>query len=103
MTEYTEQEKLLIDTYKLGYLSRQERAMISRETDIKNQAEMVNAYRSDLERWSDMEKQYYKDKKRNQFTRTHEGNKVYGDTPDYYDDEYEDTYGTNYERSKGKR
>ena len=103
MTEYTEQEKLLIDTYKLGYLSRQERQMISRETEIEKQAKIVNAYRADLERWGDMEKQYYKDKRRNQFTRTHEGNKVYGDTPDYDDDEYEDTYGTNYERSKKKR
>ena len=103
MDNYTEREKLLIDTYKLGYLSRQEKQMVSRETNIEKQAKIVLAYRADLERWVDMEKEYYKDKRRNQFTRTHEGNKVYGDTPDYDDGEFEDTYSANRDRSKRKK
>ena len=103
MQEYTEQEKLLIDTYKLGYLSRQERQMVSRETSIEKQAKIVLSYRADLERWGDMEKEYHKEKRRNQFTRTHEGNKVYGDTPVYDDSEFEDTYSANRDRSKRKK
>lgn len=102
MGDYTEQEKLLIENYNLGKLSKQERMMIANEPDIEKQAKIILSYRADLDRWQYTEKQYYKERKRNKFTRTHEGNKVYGDTPEYDDDEYEDTYSQNYERSKKK-
>lgn len=100
MERYTQQEQLLIDTYQFKNLSAKERAMIAKATTIEEQAKIVKAYRADLERWVDIENRFRKDKIKNFYTRTHEGNKVYGDMPLYDDYDSVDTYASNQIRDK---
>ena len=58
MEQYTPQERMLIEKYDLVFLTKQERLMIARETDLETQAKIVQSYRADLERWGEMEKSY---------------------------------------------
>lgn len=60
MEQYTPQERMLIEKYDLVFLTKQERLMIARETDLETQAKIIQAYRADLERWGEMEKSYKK-------------------------------------------